>query len=178
VAVALALWREGRHLFGMYFWILTAVFAFALVDNVIERPDGAIIASIFIAIMLAVSAVSRYFRSTELRISDVIFENDESAAIWKKIQGKKINLVPLRTNSSKLRDRKAAEIHEHYKPRGPLGFIHVRLLDNRSEFLAPIKVRAWQEQKNYVIEVHALSPLPTPSRTSVSSLIPSVFSSG
>ena len=154
IAVALALWREARRALSSYFWIVSAIFAFALVDNVIERPDGAIIACIFIAIMLVVSAISRYLRSTELRVSDVTFADDNTTLLWKGIAGKKINLAPLRTNTPEARDRKAAEIRKHYPPRGPLGFIHVKLLDNRSEFLSPIQLRVWKERDDYVIEAH------------------------
>jgi len=154
VAVALALWRESRRVLCIYFWIVSVIFAFALVDNMIERPDGAIIASIFIAIMLVVSGVSRYLRSTELRVAEMTFADDDTVRLWKGIVGKKINLAPLRTNTPEARNRKAAEILKHYHPRGPLGFIHVKLLDNRSEFLAPIQVRVWKEREDYVIEVN------------------------
>ena len=154
VAVALALWHESRRVLCIYFWIVSAIFAFALIDNMIERPDGAIIASIFIAIMLVVSGVSRYLRSTELRVAEMTFADDDTVLLWKGIVGKKINLAPLRTNTPEARNRKAAEIHKHYYPRGPLGFIHVKMLDNRSEFLAPIQVRVWKERDDYVIEVH------------------------
>jgi len=154
VAVALALWRENRRVLCIYFWIVSAIFAFALVDNVIERPDGAIIASIFIAIMLVVSGVSRHLRSTELRVAEMTFADEDTVRLWKGIAGKKINLAPLRTNTPEARNRKAAEILKHYHPRGPLGFIHVKLLDNRSEFLAPIQVRVWKERDDYVIEVN------------------------
>jgi hypothetical protein len=154
VAVALALWRENRRVLCIYFWIVSAIFAFALVDNVIERPDGAIIASIFIAIILVVSGVSRHLRSTELRVAEMTFADEDTVRVWKGIVGKKINLAPLRTNTREARNRKAAEILKHYHPRGPLGFIHVKLLDNRSEFLAPIQVRVWKERDDYVIEVN------------------------
>src|SRR6267142_1611241 len=154
VAVALALWHEARRVLSIYFWIVSAIFAFALVDNVIERPDGPIIACVFIAIMLVMSAISRYLRSTELRVSEVTFADSETVLLWKGIVGKKVNLAPLRTNTPEARDRKAAEIREHYEARGPLGFIHVKLLDNRSEFLSPIQLRVWKERDDYVIEVH------------------------
>src|SRR5678815_1545063 len=71
VAAALALWQESRRMTSIYFAVATAVFAFALVDNIIERPDGVIIASIFITVVVVVSAISRYRRSTELRASDI-----------------------------------------------------------------------------------------------------------
>src|SRR6185295_19788040 len=56
VAATLALWQESRRTASIYFSIVTAVFAFALIDNIIERPDGVIIASVFIVLILGVSA--------------------------------------------------------------------------------------------------------------------------
>ena len=151
--MALTLWREFHWTLSGYFWIISAVFAFALIDNVIERPDGVIIASIFIAGVLICSGISRYLRSTELRVSEVTFADDETARLWQGLTGKKVNLVPLRTNTPAARERKSVELRTYYAPRGPLAFIHVNLLDNRSEFLAPLRVRVTQQRDDYVIEV-------------------------
>jgi len=153
IAVALALWREKRSAPSVYFWIASAVFGFALVDNIIERPDGVIIASVFIAGVLVVGGLSRYSRSTELRVTELTFIDDESAKLWRSIVGKKVNLVPLRSNTPTARKRKTAELKRYYSPSGPLAFIHVKLLDNRSEFLAPVQVRVTKEGEAFVIEV-------------------------
>ncbi len=162
VAVALALWREGRaqaigkvQAFGlsMYFWLVTAVFAFTLVDNVIERPDGVIIASCFIFAVITFSALSRAVRSLELRVSEVIFQDESSIELWKSITGKRVHLVPLRTNEPHERARKTDEVRKHYHVQGPIAFIHVRLLDNRSEFLSPIHIKVSKENENFVIDI-------------------------
>lgn len=162
VAVALALWREfresnglekNRALLSLYFWIISGVFVFTLADNVVERPDGVIISSIFIAAVLVSSALSRAWRSTELRVSEFSFVDQESADIWKSIRGKKVHLVPMRTFTRAARNRKEAEIRKYYSIRGPIAFIHVKLLDNRSEFLAPLNVRVTPEEGNYVVAV-------------------------
>jgi hypothetical protein len=50
-------------------------------------------------------------------------------------------------------ERKAAEIHRHYAVKAPLAFIHVRLLDNRSEFLSPLRLRVTRRGEHFVIEV-------------------------
>ena len=68
MAAAIALWREQRKALSMYCWIVAAIFAYTLVDNVIERPDGIIIASIFIVMIVIVSGVSRYMRATNARL--------------------------------------------------------------------------------------------------------------
>jgi hypothetical protein len=162
VAVALALWRESRGsaegkersaALSLYFWAITAIFAFTLADNVIERPDGVIISSIFIVAVLILSAFSRAWRSTELRVAEFNFADEESEDIWKSIRGKKVHLVPLRTYTRPARSRKEEEIRKYYAVDGPIAFIHVKLLDNRSEFLAPLKVRVRREGGSYLLEV-------------------------
>jgi len=153
IAVALALWQETRRVASAYFGVASAVFLFALVDNVIERPDGVIIASIFIFVVLVVSGISRYMRSTELRATHVTFIDPETLRLWPTIIGKKVNLVALRMNTAAARARKTEELRKHYALDGPLAFIHVQLLDNRSELMAPLQIHATREGENYVIEV-------------------------
>ena len=60
------------------FGLVTLIFAYALVDNVIEKPDGIVISAAFIAGIVVVSLVSRLLRVTELRASDIAF--DQTAA--------------------------------------------------------------------------------------------------
>src|SRR6185295_5026700 len=141
VAVSLALWREFRTadewleraksvLLSSYFWVVTAVFSFTLVDNVITRSDGVIIAAIFVAIIVVVGGISRAWRSIELRASEVTLADERSVELWRSIAGKKMNLVPLRTSNRESRRAKADEIRSFYRVDGPLAFVHVHLRDN------------------------------------------------
>ena len=153
VAVALELWRESSRPLSLYFWLVSAVFVFTLIDNVIERPDGVIIAGIFIACVVAASAFSRYRRSTELRVANVAFTDEESGALWRRVVGKKVHLVPLRTNTKESRARKAADLRKYYSITGPIAFVHVSLVNNRSEFLSSLRLRVVKEDDNYVFDV-------------------------
>ena len=49
------------------FALITLVFIYTTIVNITERPDGIIIASMFIASVLVISIVSRVWRSQELR---------------------------------------------------------------------------------------------------------------
>ncbi|MEO3867902.1 amino acid transporter [Nonomuraea sp. B12E4] len=71
VAVTLSARKKGRHGAFAGFAVITAVLAYTLVDNVIERPDGVKIASFFIAAIVVTSLISRATRSTELRVTEV-----------------------------------------------------------------------------------------------------------
>ena len=71
VAVTLAARRAGQRKRTVAFALITLVFVYTTVDNVIERPDGVKIGACFIAAIVAVSLCSRMFRSFELRVTDV-----------------------------------------------------------------------------------------------------------
>ena len=159
LAVALALWREAARSLSLYFWLVTAVFMYTLVDNVIERPDGVIIATVFILIVLGVSFASRLQRSTELRVAELAFLDDASADLWPHISGKKVHLVPLRTNTPEARRKKLTEIRKYYSVHGPAAFIHVQLLDNRSEFLSNLRMKIRKEGDNFVVDVTGANAL-------------------
>ncbi len=153
IAAALSLWKEHRRALSAYCWLVAAIFAYTTVDNVIERPDGIIIASIFIFATMLVSAVSRYFRATELRVSAISFHGKDSERLWKEITGKKVDLVPMVSSVPAARARKLKEIRRYYQTKDRAAFVHVGLLDNRSEFFAPLHIRVTEENENYVIEV-------------------------
>jgi hypothetical protein len=153
IAAALALWRERQRLLSFYCWLVSVVFVYTLVANVIERPDGIVVASVFIAIVIAFSAASRYRRATELRVAGLRIADEESTRLWQSILNKKVNLVPVGNMNLEYLQRKAAEIRRYYSVRGPLAFVHVELLDNRSEFLANLQVRVTAQGGQYLIEI-------------------------
>ena len=154
LAVTLALWREARRPASVYFGAMTLVFAYTLVDNCVERPDGVIIGSAFILLVLVVSAVSRSVRATEIRVSEADFIDQASAELGPSLVGKQVHIVPMKARSPEARVLKGAEIRRYYRIDEPLAFVHVNLLDNRSEFLAPLGVEVRRERRDYVIEVH------------------------
>jgi hypothetical protein len=153
VAATLALWRERRFWLASYTGILCLVFAYTLADNCLERPDGLIIGTVFTVLLMAVSALSRTIRSVEFRIPFGYFADDESWRLGPEIRGKKVHLVPIDVSSADARGEKRIEISEHYNVRGPFLFLHVNLLDNRSEFSAPLEVSLRKEGGDYVAEV-------------------------
>jgi hypothetical protein len=159
IAVALANTREHRQsrelrklALAVYFWAMAVVFAYTLLENIIERPDGLVISSIFIGIVLILSGVSRYVRATELRITQIAFADEQSARLWAEMTGKRVNLVPLTQTDPAACRKKAREIDTYYDTHHPFAFVNVHLLDNRSEFLAPVNVRVHKDGPDYLIE--------------------------
>src|SRR5262249_7077994 len=63
------------------------------------------------------------------------------------------------TSSPEARRAKRAEIVRHYKVRQPLLFLHVTLLDNRSEFQAPLEVTLTREDEDYVADIRGATAI-------------------
>ena len=153
LAATLDLWREKRRALSIYAGFVALVFAYTLIDNCIERPDGLIIGSVFIVLLMAVSAVSRSLRSMEFRVSKAFFSDEESQSISRELVGKKVHMVPNRNDSPLARSKKKAEIVRHYNVKGPFLFVHVHLTDNRSEFAVPLEFQLEREGPDYVANV-------------------------
>jgi len=158
VAVSIALWKEctigspQTILRAFYFVLVSLVFLYTLVDNILERPDGIIIASTFILLLLLASAISRSVRATEMRITEVTFVDQASADLWSSIVGKKVCLVPYSRTGSFSRQPIEQKIRQHYVITEPLAFLNVSLQDNRSEFTAKLRLRVTRDGEHYVVE--------------------------
>jgi hypothetical protein len=77
VAVTISVARAGRKPAAAGFAVLSLVLGYALVVNVIDKPDGIAISAAFIGGIVLVSLVSRVSRTTELRADSIEF--DEAA---------------------------------------------------------------------------------------------------
>ena len=152
-AATLALWRERSRGLAFYMGFLLLVFAYTLADNCLERPDGLIIGTVFTLLLMLTCGLSRSIRSVEFRIPEGYFTDVESWRIGPELRGKKVQLVPIAGSSAEARRKKRDEIARHYGVHGPFLFLHVNLLDNRSEFSSPLEVSLRKEGDDYVGEV-------------------------
>jgi hypothetical protein len=75
LAATLSAKRKKQSVAVAGFALVTAIFIYTLVANVIERPDGVRIASFFILAILVISITSRVQRSFQLRARSVRFDN-------------------------------------------------------------------------------------------------------
>jgi len=152
-AATLDLWGARHRMAACATAFITLVFAFTLLDNVHERPDGLIIGSIFIVLLVTVSGISRSARSIEFRVSKLYFADPESQSISSELIHKKVHMVPIRTKTNEARHRKKSEILKHYRVSGPFLFVHVEQLDNRSEFSAPVEVKLERAGDDYIATI-------------------------
>ncbi|QEV44201.1 amino acid transporter [Streptomyces vinaceus] len=73
-AVTVSALRRRQRATTAGFTVLTAVLLYALVANIIDKPDGITISGLFIAGIVAVSLISRVSRTTELRADRIVFD--------------------------------------------------------------------------------------------------------
>jgi hypothetical protein len=140
VAVTIAAYRRRERRATIGYAAITVVFAYTTVDNIIERPDGVKIASAFIVSIVITSLISRATRSTELRVTDVGFDDDAARFLAEA------DVVRIVANEPDARDRteydeKAAEQRyaHNLPPDVPLLFLELSVTD-ASEFATELKV--------------------------------------
>jgi hypothetical protein len=140
LAVTLAARRSGRFWLG--YLVLTVVFLYTTVANIIERPEGLKIASMFIATIVITSLTSRVLRSTELRVHSV--DADERArAFIRAAAGAPVRIIANRPDLGDVAEydhklREARDSH-HLPPDERVLFVEVRPGDV-SEFSGTLKV--------------------------------------
>jgi hypothetical protein len=74
VAVAISAFRAKQWKSAAGFAVLTLILVYALVDNIIEKPDGIAISAVFVGAIILVSLISRVSRTTELRADRIEFD--------------------------------------------------------------------------------------------------------
>ncbi|ETK30514.1 amino acid transporter [Microbispora sp. ATCC PTA-5024] len=142
VAVTLSAWRRGRIRAVAAFGVIAAVFAYTLVDNVIERPDGVKIASFFIVVIVVTSLISRATRSTELRVSEIHFD-----PLAERFVNEATGEIHLIANEPHLRDqdeyndkRREQWLNHRLRSDEPVMFVEVTVVD-ASDFETELRVR-------------------------------------
>jgi len=142
-AVALSEGRRGRGLSAAGFGVVTAVLVYAFGANVAARPDGIKIAAGFVVAMVAVSLVSRVYRSTELRVERIVLD-EKARRFVRELPGDEIHLVAHRRRAGiKLeyarKEREQRAVH-HIPPEVPILFLEVEVEDP-SEFSDVLEVK-------------------------------------
>lgn len=143
-AIAVTLSARRRNLRTQWlFMLISLVFIFTTVTNIVEQPEGIKIAAIFIMAIVLSSLFSRVWRSTELRVDRVELDDKAREFIRKAAKG----TVRIITNRVDRGDAAEYEFKETEKrmdnhiPAGePILFFEVTPGD-ASEFSGVLKVR-------------------------------------
>jgi hypothetical protein len=147
VAVTLSARRQGQQKATVAFGVITVVFLYTTVANIIERPEGIRIAGLFILGIVVTSIVSRIARSTELRAVAIAFDAEAEEWIADRA-GQRIDLIahePGRDARYPLKLLHAQQAH-HLSDAEPW-FIEVTIGDS-SDFEDELLVRA-ETQNGY-----------------------------
>ncbi|MFE9614186.1 amino acid transporter [Streptomyces sp. NPDC006012] len=107
IAVTIAARKAGQRKWTIAFAVISAVFLYTTVTNVIERPDGVKIGACFIAGIILVSLLSRLARAFELRVTSVTLD-DMAARFVRDMASRKIRFIanePDRRDRAEYRDK-------------------------------------------------------------------------
>ncbi|WKU43033.1 amino acid transporter [Streptomyces sp. VNUA116] len=125
------------------FGFITLVFAYTLVTNVIERPDGLKIASLFIVGILLTSLASRIHRAFELRAADVTFDDTAARLIDDAACSGPLRVIanePDERDADEYRTKEYTQREETHIPSGgPVLFLEVTVRDS-SDFATEVTV--------------------------------------
>lgn len=142
VAVSISAWRK-KQTSWIFFAVITAIFFYTTVVNIIVQPSGIQIALMFIFAIIAASFVSRALRTTEIRIDSI--EYDEVAmGFLDDIADGDIRIVTNRRETGDVTEYRFKEhekrIDNHIPSTDPIIFYEIDIGD-ASEFSGEIKVR-------------------------------------
>jgi hypothetical protein len=153
VAVTLSVRRRGRRPALVAFSLITLVFAYTTVANIIERPEGIKIASFFIAAILVSSLISRVTRATELRVTEVRLDETARQFVEQAAAHGEIRIIANEPHARDLLEYLEKEHEERTRnqisPDDPVVFLEVTVADP-SEFQARLQVTG-EERHGYRI---------------------------
>ncbi len=141
LAVAISAWRRVAR--WVPFFAIAGVFFYTTVTNMVERPEGIKIASLFILGIVISSLVSRTLRSTELRAHGFVLDQTASAFIEEADRSESIRIIANRPNDGSIAEyddkvREARNSH-HLTLDDSVLFLEVRPGD-ASQFTDVLKV--------------------------------------
>ena len=154
IAVTISFWR-GRKRWA--FLMISVVFAYTTFSNIAQRPEGIKIAAIFIGLIIITSLISRAFRSTELRIREVVLD-DASREFLSYDQDQVIRLISHRpavrsVEEYSARDALARRAH-NLSPNEQLLFLEIDAVDS-SEFEASLWVMGVCVGRHKILRVNS-----------------------
>lgn len=145
-AVTLSARRHKEKRATFVFGIITVLFVYTTVVNIIERPEGIRIAACFIGAIIFTSLISRVWRSTELRVERIEIDDNAQQFIAEESQGA-IRIIANRLNTGDVLEYflKEKEVRDdnHIPPDDPILFLEIKVSD-ASEFAEVVKVKGLQ----------------------------------
>lgn len=152
---------KWRHQQGPWFarlsWpylLISLVFVYTTLANVIEKPDGLKIAIWFILAIIFSSLISRFYRSKELRFQGFQYVDETSHFLWDSMKHLEFPvLVPHRPGSRSLVQKEEIIRQEHrLAPDVPIVFIEA-VLGDASDFYQTPLLEVKHEEGRFILKV-------------------------
>jgi hypothetical protein len=142
VAVTLSARRNGEKKW-IAFLLITLVFIYTTIINIVEQPEGIKIASLFILSIIAASFISRALRSTEIRIDNIVLDA-KAEEFLDDLETGDIRIVTNRREKGDVAEYRFKEhekrIDNHIPSTDPVIFYEIDLGD-ASEFKGKLQIR-------------------------------------
>ena len=157
VAVTISVWRKKQKVWTFAFGVISLVFVYTTVVNVIERPDGIKISAFFIGTIILTSFLSRIWRSTELRAGNL--ELDATAQQFIDVlAGQEAHIIANRRQAGdeeeyRLKEKTQRETNR-IAPEIPVLFLEVDISD-ASEFTDTLRVRGVETNGYRILRVNS-----------------------
>ncbi|NEC88534.1 APC family permease [Streptomyces sp. SID12501] len=162
IAVTIAARKAGQRGWTIGFAVISAVFLYVTVVNVIERPDGVKIGACFIAGIILVSLLSRLARAFELRVTSVTLDPMAERFV-RDVASRKIRFIanePDQRDNAEYRDKIEQIRTDNDMPeQEDFVFVEVTVTDP-SEFEAGLTVRGEVLHNRYRVLTLESSSIP------------------
>jgi hypothetical protein len=144
IAVTLSMRHQKKKAATVLFSLIALTFVYTTVVNVIERPEGIKIASIFIVTIVVLSFISRIWRSTELRVERVELDETARRFIEELNRNEELRIIANQRQAGDEREYRLKAREQYEDNRIPLDepflFLEIEVKD-ASEFADVIEVR-------------------------------------
>ena len=156
IAVTISAWVRKQSIRWVYL-VIAFVFSYTTITNIVERPDGIKIASLFILAIIVASFVSRAMRTTELRVQKI--ELDPTARKFiEDLEGEEIRIVTNRRETGDITEYRFKEhekrVDNHIPASDPILFYEIDIGD-ASEFSGKLFVTGVDVDGYRILRTHA-----------------------
>jgi hypothetical protein len=142
VAVTLSAWRGARPVAALCFGLITLLFVYTTLVNIVERPDGVKIGAFFIAAIVS-SLVSRVWRTTELRVGKITLDAEAERFLNEMDAQGELRIIanqPRQCNDAEYTHREQEQREDNNIPSDePIVFLEIYIRDP-SEFSADLNI--------------------------------------
>jgi hypothetical protein len=142
VAVTISAWKRGEKKW-IFFLLITLVFCYTTVVNMVEQPSGIKIASFFIIGIIFASFFSRAMRTTEVRVDEIVLDEKAKEFLDELSEGE-IRIVTNRRETGDITEYRFKEhekrVDNHIPSSDPILFYEIELGD-ASEFTGKLNIR-------------------------------------